>query len=61
MPVPWFPKRILISHTLHEGLGEYLAARRPEAWLVFVLRYRTASVLAGFFAANGVRPLVLLC
>lgn len=30
MPSPWFPKRILISHTLHEGLGEYLAARRPD-------------------------------
>jgi phosphoglycerate dehydrogenase-like enzyme len=29
-PSPWFPKRILISHTLHEGLGEYLSARRPE-------------------------------
>lgn len=27
---PWFPKRILVSHTLHEGLGEYLTARRPE-------------------------------
>lgn len=30
MPSPWFPRRILISHTLHEGLGEYLAARRPD-------------------------------
>jgi len=30
MPSPWFPKRILISHTLHEGLGDYLAQRRPD-------------------------------
>jgi phosphoglycerate dehydrogenase-like enzyme len=30
MPAPWFPKRILISHTLHEGLGGYLAERRPD-------------------------------
>ncbi|MGQ0703735.1 MAG: NAD(P)-dependent oxidoreductase [Gemmatimonadales bacterium] len=30
MPAPWFPKRILVSHTLHEGLGEYLTARRPD-------------------------------
>lgn len=30
MPTPWSPKRILISHTLHEGLGEYLAERRPD-------------------------------
>jgi phosphoglycerate dehydrogenase-like enzyme len=30
MSSPWSPKRILISHTLHEGLGEYLAARRPD-------------------------------
>lgn len=29
-PAPWFPKRILVSHTLHEGLGEYLTARRPD-------------------------------
>ena len=29
-PAPWFPKRILVSHTLHEGLGEYLSARRPD-------------------------------
>ena len=27
---PWFPKRILVSHTLHEGLGEYLSTRRPD-------------------------------
>ncbi len=30
MPAPWFPKRILISHSLHEGLGDYLAQRRPD-------------------------------
>ncbi|NOT07910.1 MAG: D-2-hydroxyacid dehydrogenase [Gemmatimonadales bacterium] len=29
-PSPWFPKRILISHNLHEGLGEFLTARRPD-------------------------------
>jgi glyoxylate/hydroxypyruvate reductase len=29
-PAPWHPKRILVSHTLHEGLGEYLLARRPD-------------------------------
>src|SRR5260221_620570 len=27
---PWRPNRILVSHTLHEGLGEYLLARRPD-------------------------------
>lgn len=26
----WHPKRILVSHTLHEGLGDYLLARRPD-------------------------------
>ena len=30
MPSPWFPKRILVSHTLHEGLGDYLTERRPD-------------------------------
>jgi len=30
VPSPWFPKRILVSHTLHEGLGEYLTASRPD-------------------------------
>jgi phosphoglycerate dehydrogenase-like enzyme len=30
MASPWFPKRILISHTLHEGLGDYLRERRPD-------------------------------
>ena len=29
-PVPWFPKRILLSDTLHEGLGDYLLERRPD-------------------------------
>lgn len=29
-PSPWHPNRILVSHTLHEGLGEYLVARRPD-------------------------------
>lgn len=27
---PWSPKRILLSHTLHEGLGDYLDERRPD-------------------------------
>lgn len=26
----WHPKRILVSHTLHEGLGDYLLARRAD-------------------------------
>lgn len=31
MPLaPWHPKRILVSHTLHEGLGDYLLDRRPD-------------------------------
>lgn len=38
-----------------------MAARRPDAWLVFALRYRTAGVAARFFAARGIRPLVALC
>ncbi len=29
-PQPWHPKRILVSDTLHEGLGEYLLRRRPD-------------------------------
>jgi phosphoglycerate dehydrogenase-like enzyme len=29
-PTPWHPRRILVSHTLHEGLGEYLLTRRPD-------------------------------
>ena len=29
-PTPWFPKRILLSHALHEGLGDYLLERRPD-------------------------------
>lgn len=27
---PWHPKRVLVSHTLHEGLGDYLSERRPD-------------------------------
>lgn len=38
-----------------------LAARRPDAWLTFVLRYRTAGVLADFCAVRGLRPFVALC
>ena len=26
----WFPRRILLSHALHEGLGDYLQERRPD-------------------------------
>lgn len=29
-PDPWSPKRILLSHALHEGLGDYLLERRPD-------------------------------
>jgi phosphoglycerate dehydrogenase-like enzyme len=29
-PAAWFPKRILLSHALHEGLGDYLLERRPD-------------------------------
>lgn len=29
-PAPWFPKRLLVSHALHEGLGDYLLERRPD-------------------------------
>jgi D-2-hydroxyacid dehydrogenase (NADP+) len=29
-PAPWHPKRLLVSHALHEGLGDYLLARRPD-------------------------------
>ncbi len=29
-PLPPAPRRILISHTLHEGLGEWIHARRPD-------------------------------
>ncbi|MBI3298073.1 MAG: glycosyltransferase [Elusimicrobia bacterium] len=36
-------------------------ARRPEAWLVFVLRYRTVGRLARFCAARSLRPVVALC
>lgn len=28
--LPWSPRRILVSHALHEGLAEYLHARRPD-------------------------------
>ncbi|HEX7023413.1 MAG TPA: hypothetical protein VF187_01235, partial [Gemmatimonadales bacterium] len=27
---PWLPKRILVSDPLHEGLGAYISARRPD-------------------------------
>jgi phosphoglycerate dehydrogenase-like enzyme len=43
MPTRWFPRRILISHTLHEGLGEYLAARRPD----LELRALDAAAITG--------------
>jgi glycosyltransferase involved in cell wall biosynthesis len=38
-----------------------LAARRPDAWLAFVLRYRTVGVLARFCAARRLTPVVALC
>jgi D-2-hydroxyacid dehydrogenase (NADP+) len=43
MPTPWFPRRILIAHTLHEGLGEYLKARRPD----LELRALDAAAITG--------------
>lgn len=38
-----------------------LAERRPDAWLIFVLRYRTVGVLTNFCEANGISPVVILC
>lgn len=38
-----------------------LAKNAPDAWVVFLLRYRRVGVLARFFAARGLRPTVYLC
>lgn len=40
---PWHPRRILVSHTLHEGLGDYLLARRPD----LEIRARDAAEITG--------------
>lgn len=42
-PPLWHPKRILVSHTLHEGLGDYLLARRPD----LTVRARGAAEITG--------------
>lgn len=56
-PAPWFPKRILVSHALHEGLGDYLLDRRPDLEVrarglteISVLDVEWAEVLVGFRA-----------
>jgi D-2-hydroxyacid dehydrogenase (NADP+) len=40
---PWCPRRILVSHTLHEGLGDYLLTRRPD----LQVRARDATEITG--------------
>jgi D-2-hydroxyacid dehydrogenase (NADP+) len=52
---PWHPKRILVSDTLHEGLGDYLLARRPDlevralgAPAITAADVEWAEVLVGF-------------
>ena len=42
-PAPWMPRRILVSHTLHEGLGDWLIARRPD----LEVRARDAAEITG--------------
>jgi phosphoglycerate dehydrogenase-like enzyme len=56
-PTPWFPKRILVSHLLHEGLGDYLLARRPDLEIrsrglkeISAEEIEWAEVLVGFRA-----------
>lgn len=39
----WHPKRILVSHTLHEGLGDWLLTRRPD----LEVRARDAAEITG--------------
>lgn len=55
IPGPWSPRRILVSHTLHEGLGEYLTARRPDLQIralgagdITAADVEWAEVLVGF-------------
>lgn len=38
-----------------------LAAGAPDAWVVFLLRYKGVAALARFFARRGERPVVYLC
>lgn len=40
---------------------EGLAKEHPDAWVVFLLRYRKVAALARFFEARAIRPLVNLC
>ncbi|MBI3298074.1 MAG: glycosyltransferase family 4 protein [Elusimicrobia bacterium] len=40
---------------------EALSRTRPDAWVVFLLRYREVAVLARFFEDRDLRPLVNLC
>jgi phosphoglycerate dehydrogenase-like enzyme len=54
-PAPWRPERVLVSHTLHEGLGEYLLSRRPDlevraldAALITAADVEWAQVFVGF-------------
>lgn len=42
-PSLWHPRRILVSHTLHEGLGDYLLTRRPD----LEVRARDAAEITG--------------
>src|SRR5437867_2436631 len=56
-PAPWFPKRILVSHALHEGLGDYLLERRPDLEVrarglneITAQEIEWAEVLVGFRA-----------
>jgi D-2-hydroxyacid dehydrogenase (NADP+) len=57
--VPWFPKRLLVSHALHEGLGDYLLARRPDLEIrarglteITAQDVEWAEVLVGFRAPS---------
>jgi phosphoglycerate dehydrogenase-like enzyme len=40
--LPWFPKKVLVSDPLHEGLGERLAGRRPD----LTIRERTPAMVS---------------
>jgi phosphoglycerate dehydrogenase-like enzyme len=55
IPGPWHPRRILVSDTLHEGLGEFIASRRPDlevralgAGAIRAADVEWAEVLVGF-------------
>lgn len=40
---------------------ERLAKGRPDAWIVFLLRYREVTTVARFFEERSIHPLVNLC